>query len=405
LPRTLQSGAMLVFSAALSSYAVRTCSRRFGQRCVERQRAVGASVVRFATSTAEQPLRSSNGRSDGGVHTEEERRFNPWDGRMYSLRELRSLGKHVSWSEAELLQHWDNVCKPVALGEAPPVPPQVEWWRGVTASRSLKHMWSAADAGHIHAISGIAYTVIGAIYLLDVFGHDVAALAGEPAEMHFSRELAVGSLALGAFNAASGMQPALLARSVQDLPQILGLGPNGNLKSGGFVNTCVFFFILAYQSLRVLPSFPAVLAPMDHLVGLVTLAAIWHTMQILDGWVRKDTMHRVDSLLVPSYLNLPVALHLLLQGPSWLEQLTAAYPGFPEVFFTANYALAWSLSMVTFLVSLKERKVISEEIRNFLMLSFPALVFIVIPVRVALLVPEWFQDDIWNMLTLNPPSS
>ncbi|CAE8587578.1 unnamed protein product, partial [Polarella glacialis] len=67
------------------------------------------------------------------------------------------------------------------------------------------------------------------------------------------------------------------------------------------------------------------------------------------------------------------------------------------VFFTANFALAWSLSMVTFALSLYERRVISIEVRGMLMLGLPMLVFAVIPLHGAVL-----GMDMATMLTLGP---
>ncbi|CAE8648369.1 unnamed protein product, partial [Polarella glacialis] len=174
------------------------------------------------------------------------------------------------------------------------------------------------------AISGAAYTLLGAAYLLDTAVQDIAALYGVEWQRHVSHEAALAAMLLGALNAASGLQPKLLARPSEDLPKVLGFGENGNLKSGGFLNASVFYFILTYQGLRALPSFPTFLV-MDTVVGAVSIAAVLHQAFLLNAWVTKGSMHRVDALLVPAMFNLPVSVHLLLQG-----EVEASGPPAPE---------------------------------------------------------------------------
>lgn len=346
-----------------------------------------------------------------------ERRYNTWDGKTYTLDELRRWGSRVSWSEEELQEHWDKHCKPLAPATGAPAgagaagagvaevgsPEQVLAWRRMWTVKSLQSMWTKADSMHVHAISGAAYTVVGAVYLLNTAAGDVAALSGGAWGLQMPWEVVCCAMALGVINAASALQPALIAKSANELPALLGFGPDANLRSGGFINACLFYCILTYQGLRALPSFPPTLAALDPLVGAASLLGMAQTASILNGWVAKGALHRVDALLIPSALNLPVALHLLFQGQAWADELAMQYPQWPEVFFFANFALAWALSMVTFLLSLYERRVISLEARSFIMVTFPALVFAAIPLHVAVHIPEWFKEDWMTILTLSVP--
>mmetsp|Transcript_154136 Transcript_154136/g.492993 ORF Transcript_154136/g.492993 Transcript_154136/m.492993 type:complete len:229 (-) Transcript_154136:143-829(-) len=159
------------------------------------------------------------------------------------------------------------------------------------------------------------------------------------------------------------------------------------------------------EAVRVLPSFPASLQPLDSLIGLLAFLATTHTAAILNGWVNKQAVHRVDTVFLPPLVNLPVAWHLLMDGQTWVEELSARYPGWPEAFFMSNCTLAWSASMVTFVLSLHERRVVSLEMRNGIMLGFPFIVFAIICARVGSLIPEWFQDDVWTIFTLSAPGN
>mmetsp|Transcript_135982 Transcript_135982/g.290664 ORF Transcript_135982/g.290664 Transcript_135982/m.290664 type:complete len:456 (+) Transcript_135982:88-1455(+) len=278
-----------------------------------------------------------------------------------------------------------------------------------TVERLVRRMWTAADSLHIHAITGIVHTVVGLLYILDVAAADLAQMNGMKWSEHVPFEVVVASIVFGAANAASGLQPALLPRPFEDVLQLLGIGEKGNLGSAGFVNTAAFFFILTYQSLRVLPSYPVLLQPLDPIFALFSIAALAHTIFIIYSWVWRDKLSQgfAFAMTAPLLLNLPVSLHLLFQGQSWVEQLSAVYPGWPEVFFAANYALAWSGSLVTLVLSLYERKLITIMQRLLMVVAIGALVLSLISLRAIHLIPEWFLpwSDGWVvMFTLIPPS-
>mmetsp|Transcript_83728 Transcript_83728/g.194767 ORF Transcript_83728/g.194767 Transcript_83728/m.194767 type:complete len:422 (+) Transcript_83728:35-1300(+) len=339
----------------------------------------------------------------GDVSEEEERRLNTWDGRIYTLKELRSWASRVNWSEEELLEHWDGRCQKlhtvaaIAKGrgrdaaEARPEQPQVEAWRRMWTVGSMRPMWSAADAWHVHGLSGGGYLLLGAMCIVD---------RASSAEMlpHWLPLLCVW---LGVVNAASGLQPRLLA-STGGLVQALGLDPHASPKSGGFVNASAFFLVLSYQGLRVLPGFP--MAMLDPVVGLASVVLMFHTAIILNAWVTRGSMHRVDALLVPNILNLPVAWQLLTSGGTFIEQMSSKHPGWPELFFFANFTVAWALSAVTFILSLHERKVLSQELRNLLMVGLPLVAFVAVPLRAWVLVPEMVQSDLMGLVLLNAPA-
>jgi len=334
---------------------------------------------------------------------EVERRLNPWDGRVYTLEELRKWAEKVNWSEEELQTHWHDQCRPLEVARQRPK--QVAEWQRAWQMGPLQRTWSKADFGHIHAITGILYMLLGTAYLVDTVFHDMAVLSGSSADAHMSIEVASAILVLGGLNAISSLQPALIAKTPGSLVTQLGFGENGNLKTGGFVNTCLFYFILLYQALRVLPSCPSAAALMDPVVGIFSILGMVHATFILNSWVNQGLLNRVGADLVfsPPWMNLPVALHLASQGQSWIEQLSNRYPGWPEAFFCSNFALAWGVSMATFVLTLYERKVISVEVRNFLIIVLPLMAFATIPLRVAVLTPEWFSSDWITIFTLSPP--
>eukprot|EP00933_Yihiella_yeosuensis_P036652 TRINITY_DN30405_c0_g1_i1.p1 TRINITY_DN30405_c0_g1~~TRINITY_DN30405_c0_g1_i1.p1 ORF type:complete len:428 (-),score=56.41 TRINITY_DN30405_c0_g1_i1:37-1206(-) len=278
--------------------------------------------------------------------------------------------------------------------------------KSFSMERAVRRMWTKADFLHVHAVSGAVHTLIGLAYLVDVVVGDIVKLNGGTWSDHVPFEVVLMSLAFGALNAVSGLQVSLLPRPFNDLAQLLGLGENGNLQAAGFINTAVFYFSLTYQSLRVLPSYPDWLEPFDSIFAAVTLIAIFHAIFIINSWVDRDKLSRGFALgmSAPLLLNLPVSLHLLFQGQSWVEQLTKAYPGWPEVFFSSNYALGWAGSMVTLILSLYERRVINVTERMLLTVALGAITFTVIPLRALLLVPSWFNGDQMVMLTLTPPT-
>lgn len=276
---------------------------------------------------------------------------------------------------------------------------------GSGGPNALRRMWTSADAWHVHAVSGAFHIGIGVIYLLDIVIGDFVRLAGGTWSAHVSIEVVLASMVFGAVNALTGLQPRLLPGKIENLPQVMGFGPNGNLKSGGFINTAIFYFILTYQSLRPMESYPAVLEPLDHVFGLVTLLTIAHTIYIISGWVERAGLSRLFGVAMsaPLLLNVPVSLHLLAEAGNWVSAMSTAYCGWPEVFFVSNYALAWAGSMVTFILSLYERKVITLSERLWLVVAMGAVTFTVVPLEAYLKIPQWFAGEQMVMLTLTPP--
>lgn len=266
-------------------------------------------------------------------------------------------------------------------------------------------MWTSADFWHVHAVSGMVHTAIGAVYLLDVMAGDLAKLSGTTWTAHVPFDLVLLSMVAGAINAVSGLQPALLPRPFKDLLQLLGFGEDGNLKAAGFVNTAAFYFFLTYQSVRPLPWYPSFLQAWDPALALLATISLFHAIFIMNSWVGRGKLSQGFAIAIsaPLLLNLPVSLHLLFEGQPWVEKLTSAYPGWPEVFFSANYCLAWAGSLVTLVLSLYERKVVNLTERLLITVLIGAICFILIPLRAYLLIPEWFLQGQWDvMLTLTP---
>mmetsp|Transcript_52399 Transcript_52399/g.125166 ORF Transcript_52399/g.125166 Transcript_52399/m.125166 type:complete len:430 (-) Transcript_52399:161-1450(-) len=286
-------------------------------------------------------------------------------------------------------------------------PPQVEAWRQFWKIGSLKRMRSPADAAHIHAMTGGIYLLAGFLYLTNIFIASFVALNGGIWESAFPQELLLASIGCGVMNSLSGLQPGLLANRGQDLASSLGLGPDANLKSGGFINATVFHLVLTYQGLRVLPMFfaPVVTLVLDPVVAAVSLLATIHTAVLLQGWVSRGSMHLVDTLLLPPLMNLPASLHLAFYGQQWLDEMAAQHQGWEALFFDANFLLAWALAAVTFILSLYERRVISLGLRGVLLLALPMWAFWGVGLLAAEHTPEFFGNSFGTMLTLIPGSS
>lgn len=299
--------------------------------------------------------------------------------------------RHPLFMRGQTLQKfWTSYCKPIAIAADGSV--------HITAGTvPLTRLWTSADAGHIHALSGAVYMLMGLAYMCDLVASDLAVLRGAVGVHSLPVEWAFLSLACGAVNALSGMQPALLSRSLGDFLQAMGFGQHGSLKSGGFVNGCLFWILLAYQSLRPLPCFPAGFQLLDPVVAVMTILTTLHSKFILDGFVDANKLHSTDvsKLFVPGILNWPVSLHLFFEGQKWVDLLSQHCASWPEVFFTSNYALAWASSAVMFSLSLFERGVITKQMQLSLIVCIPLAAVVVILLQVAVLAPE----DGWTMLT------
>mmetsp|Transcript_62574 Transcript_62574/g.116378 ORF Transcript_62574/g.116378 Transcript_62574/m.116378 type:complete len:385 (-) Transcript_62574:129-1283(-) len=281
-------------------------------------------------------------------------------------------------------------------------PPQVEAWNKFWSIGSIKRMRSTADSGHIHAMTGGVYMLIGLIYLINICVGSFIALNGFAWPLAVPDWALLGSMFVGVASSATGLQPGLLANPRGDLMSTLGLGSDANLKSGGFINAAVFHLILTYQGLRVLPFFPSLLTIFDPVVATVTLLAMVHTAVLLRGWVTNGSMHVVDTLLLPPLMNLPVTINLLFYGQSWIDSLASQHPGWPTLFFLANYLLAWATSTVSFVLSLHERRVISLELRGVLLLGIPLWAFLGVIILAGEHVPEFFGQSVLTMFTLSP---
>ncbi|CAE7021197.1 unnamed protein product [Symbiodinium sp. CCMP2456] len=336
-----------------------------------------------------------------------ERRFNPWDGKVYTFKELEKCLERADLTLAEIQEHWAHRCRPIAQKEGaaiggPEVPvasePQVEAWQQMWKIQSVNRMWTSADVAHVHAISGAIYFALGAGVLLYTGATDIMTLNGNSWAPTLPMEVKLLALFAGALNALSGLQPSLLG-SRSDVLKVLGFGSRGDVKTGGFLNAAAFYLVLAYQTARAV--WPE-LAIADPLVGGLTLLLVAHQAFILNCWVQSGHMHRVDAFLVPGIFNLPVSLHLLAGSQAWWEELCSRFDAWPEFFFSGNFAVAWACAMVTLVLSLYERRVISLELRGLLMLTFPAVVFLTVFLRALALLPQGLDENLWLLLTLNP---
>jgi len=281
-------------------------------------------------------------------------------------------------------------------------PPQVEAWNKFWEIGPIKRMRSGADAGHIHAMTGGVYLLIGLVYLINICVGSFVALNGFAWPLAVPDWVLLGSMFAGAASSVTGLQPGLLANPRGNLMSTLGIGSEANLTSGGFINAAVFHLILTFQGLRVLPFFPLELTIFDPFVATLSLLAMVHTAVLLRGWVANGSMHLVDSLLLPPVLNLPVTLNLLFYGQSWIESMASQHPGWPTLFFLANFLLAWATSTVSFVLSLHERRVISSGLRGVLLLGIPFWAFLGVVVLACEHVPEFFGPSILTMFTLSP---
>jgi len=311
-----------------------------------------------------------------------------------------------SQTESDTATKVEDAVATTDVGKAADIDVEIQGGAAVAKARPWFRMWTRADFWHVHAVTGTIEILIGVLYLLDVAVGDIFRLSGMSWSPLVPLEAVYLSLILGAVNGLSGLQPTLLPRPFDDFMQLLGLGENGNLKSGGFVNTAVFYFILAHQCIRVSPDFPTWLQAFDPIFASVAILGLFHAIGIIYAWVGRGKLSAGFAFGMASTLclNLPVSLHLLFEGQSWVEKLSAAFPGWPEVFFSANYALAWAGATVSLVLSLYERRVIDITERLLLTVLIGAIVFGVIGLQAALLVPEWFSEQQYMvMLTLTPP--
>lgn len=336
-----------------------------------------------------------------------ERRFNPWDGKIYTFEELEKCLNRADLTLAEIQEHWAHRCRPIAQKEGaaiggPEIPvasePQVEAWQKMWKVQSVHRMWTSSDVAHVHALSGAVYLALGAAVLLDTSMSDIMNLNGHSWAPLLPVEVKFAALLAGILNALSGLQPSLLG-SRSDVLKLLGFGDKGDVKTGGFLNAAAFYLVLAYQTARaVLPE----LAILDPVMGGLSLLLVAHQAFILNCWVQSGQMHRVDAFLVPGIFNLPVSLHLLVGSQAWWQELCNRYDAWPEFFFSGNFAVAWACAMVTLVLSLYERRVISLELRSLVMLTFPALVFTTVFLRASVLLPHALDENLWLLLTLSP---
>ncbi|CAE7477224.1 unnamed protein product [Symbiodinium natans] len=298
----------------------------------EQRRRATVGLPSGVQSTAQNPNERLGQSLARSTAFEEGRRFNPWDGKLYTFKELEKCLSTADLTLAEIQEHWAHRCRPVAQKEGaaiggPEVPvasePQVEAWQQMWRIQSINRMWTSADLAHVHAISGAAYLALGAFVLLYTSMTDLMALNGSWVQASeftapvLPMEVKLVALWTGVLNALSGLQPSLLGPR-RDVLKLLGFGSTGDVKTGGFLNAAAFYMVLAYQAARAV--WPE-LSILDPIVGGLTLLLVAHQAFILNCWVQSGQMHRVDSFLVPGMFNLPVSLHLLagsqVQGNAW----------------------------------------------------------------------------------------
>eukprot|EP00929_Paragymnodinium_shiwhaense_P114574 TRINITY_DN83018_c0_g1_i1.p1 TRINITY_DN83018_c0_g1~~TRINITY_DN83018_c0_g1_i1.p1 ORF type:complete len:467 (+),score=64.45 TRINITY_DN83018_c0_g1_i1:63-1403(+) len=270
---------------------------------------------------------------------------------------------------------------------------------------AVRRMWTRADYLHIHTISGVLHTVIGTVYLIDIVLGDLVGFMGGAWTPHVPFSLVLASMLFGFINAVSGLQVTLLPRPFKTVEQLFGFGPDPNLKSAGFINTALFYCYLSYQSLRVIEGYPESLQWLDPIMGGTSLLALAHAVYIIFAWVGMGKLSQglAWGMTLPLLLNLPVGLHLFLEGQSWVQAMTTGYPGWPELFFSANYAIAWAGSMVTVTLSFYERKVIDINARLWIILFIGLLNLMAVVAQGWTLVPEFFSGNGWfTLLTLIP---
>ncbi|TFJ83626.1 hypothetical protein NSK_004730 [Nannochloropsis salina CCMP1776] len=264
-----------------------------------------------------------------------------------------------------------------------------------------RRLWTKADYLHSHAVSGAAFMVLGALYVLFFVGDQVfggSALA--QAERGVVGWVPLAIMWTGVVNCISCL-PMSKFRA----------GPQGgyDTKGAGFKGLGIGMTMLGIWTAYFFSGhYPSWMAPVDPLLALGFLAVIVHGIvnsevalakeleekapamspegvwsstpsspasspdaSLTERETRTEIVlnHRVASY--PNLLHLPVLYNVILGGQPWLQQVVAKFPLEPTLLFHASFGIAVANSIVFLGATLKDRKLMT--LRQWLLLQVVVL--------------------------------
>ncbi len=272
-----------------------------------------------------------------------------------------------------------------------------------------RRLWTKADYLHSHAVSGTAFMVLGALYVLYFLCDELFAGAGlAHAENGVVGWVPLAIMWTGVINCISCL-PMSKFRT----------GPSGgyDTKGAGFKGLGIGMTMLGIWTAYFFSGhYPTWMAPVDPVLAIGFLAVIIHgivnsevalakeleekapAMTPEGVWksppsssdetdptaaaaaatavaVERETRmeiilnHRVASY--PNLLHLPVLYNIILGGQPWLQQLLLRFPLEPTLLFHASFGIAVANSIVFLGATLKDRRLMT--LRQWLLLQVVVL--------------------------------
>lgn len=222
----------------------------------------------------------------------------------------------------------------------------------MTLERALKRMWTRADRGHVHGISGGAYTALGAVVMGGWFRDDVDAVLTSGAQLADGADVATTTMALilATTCAVSGVP---LSKS------------RGWRKTELSLRSIAFQLVLTWEALRfggvVDPAAPR--TPILDSMALAYAPFLWQT--ITSAYVILATKDDKRAALAVWLGTLGFAAQILpaqrVLSQSGVSLLDAARPGLSTVWAHSTFGLVWLLNWSTFGASLRARDVTDDE--------------------------------------------
>lgn len=273
-----------------------------------------------------------------------------------------------------------------------------------------RRLWTKADYLHSHAVSGTAFMVLGALYVLYFLGDELFAGAGlAHAENGVVGWVPLAIMWTGVINCISCL-PMSKFRT--------GTSGGYDTKGAGFKGLGIGMTMLGIWTAYFFSGhYPAWMAPVDPVLAIGFLAVIIHgivnsevalakeleekapAMTPEGVWksspsssdetdptaaaaatqqqlaVERETRteiilnHRVASY--PNLLHLPVLYNIILGGQDWLQQLLLKFPLEPTLLFHASFGIAVANSIVFLGATLKDRRLMT--LRQWLLLQVVVL--------------------------------
>jgi len=223
--------------------------------------------------------------------------------------------------------------------------------RAMAPSRAWRRMWTKADAWHAHAISGAAYTALGAGLMVEWAVEDVAALAsggGTPPPLDAT--LVAIALALATTCALTGV-PLSKKR--------------GWRKTELSARSIAFQLVLTWECAR----FGGVVDPALNHVPILDAFALafvpfaWQTITSTYIALATDDDKRAAFAVWLGTLGFGAQIfpaQRVLDVAS-VAALEAARPGLPVIWAHGSFGLIWLLQWSTFGASLRARDVVSRD--------------------------------------------